>query len=167
MVLNCLGMHISTLVEMLQRFQKICFPFSKNCDGICNGIPSKKRLWRISVATDYRDGKLWPISVTICDGWSLFRHKFPVHHNFSFGCGVPPSKIVIDLPSQFPSQLSTFRHKWIEMEIIPSQIIVTVDFPSQSVVTITFVNNEIVTDYFPSQFPSQFQFFRHKFRHKL
>ena len=113
----------------------------------CDGIPSQ-------IVTDFHH------SVTICDGKRPIRHKIvtdsvtilPSVTKRTFRRGVPPSKIVTDLPSQTdcdgkcPSQF--FRQK-----------IVTDEFPSQ-----------IVTD------PSQLYLwrmklwrtvFRHNFRHKL
>jgi len=104
--------------------------------------------------------KLWRIRHKI-------RHNSPVRHKNNLRCGIPPSEIVTDLPSQFPSQRDCdgkspsqfFRRKKLWRTIFrhncPSQIVTD---PSQlhlwrmklwrRVFRHNFIN-------FSSQFPSQ------------
>jgi len=178
---NCLGSGHLALAEMPQRFQHF-FSFSKNCDGIYNGISSQNQivteihhniLSQFTIVTDNcgRPLSQFVTAVAIPSQFSLSVTIFP-----TIITKLSPllAKLWQTLPSQFSSQPSSqfqigrhnVRYK-MPVTKIPSQIIVTEHFPSQLVrhncegpITIRIVTNEIVTDCFLSQY----ELFRHNLR---
>ena len=159
---------------MPKMFQHVFWPLLKNWDGIpsqkvdCDGNSSQ-----FSVANDYWDRKLWPISITICDGqffrpsqnllW-LWSSSFQNCDRLSVTISVATSVTIVNCPSQFLSQTDCDGNN--SVTIFPSQIIVTDDFPSQLHLWPIKLWRTI--------FRHNFNFsvtisgiFHHKFRHKL